>query len=173
MSSTERVRKARLQLAERVLESLYGGDLDEGLKRKLMGGALAAGMAAGAIGGGVKPDVTKAPTAVEAPSNKYNIPPLAVRQAQIAKRKADSKAKTDARMKDLLGTPNQMRNSAIEVPRTGDQPEDSSIQHPTSPRGNNTPFHKTLRANRSRADFWEQPKLKNFDPTTGKFPKKT
>ena len=169
MSITERVRKARLQLAERVLESLYDGDLDEGFKSALMKGGLAAGLAAGAMGGGVKPDVTKEPTAVEAPSNKYKIPPLAVRQAQIAKRKAAR----DARMKDLLGTPEDMRNSAIKVPRTGDQPEDSAIQHPTSPRGSNTPYNNTLRSKRNRADYFMQPALRNFDFKTGKLPKKT
>tara|TARA_R110002096_G_scaffold243837_1_gene436028 strand:+ start:147 stop:665 length:519 start_codon:yes stop_codon:yes gene_type:complete len=172
MSITERVRKARLQLAERVLESLYDGDLDEGFKSALMKGGLAAGLAAGAMGGGVKPDVTKEPTAVEAPSKQQNYF-LAARQANIAKRKAASKAARDARMKDLLGTPEDMRNSAIKVPRTGDQPEDSAIQHPTSPRGSNTPYNNTLRSKRNRADYFMQPALRNFDFKTGKLPKKT
>jgi|SaaInlV_165m_DNA_1040744.scaffolds.fasta_scaffold12170_2 hypothetical protein len=134
---SKNVRRAREQLAIKVLESLSGSDLDEGLKRKLMGGALAAGMAAGALGGGgVRPDVSKAPTAVEAPSKGYNIPSLEVRRAQIAKRKgkdmfasalakiAKRKERENKKMKDLLGTPNQMRNSAIETPSTGNQPED-------------------------------------------------
>ena len=157
--------EARLELAQRVLQSLYDHDLDEGLRSALMKGGLAAGLAAGALGGGVKPEPPKA-------TSKYKIASLEDRQAAIAKKKQAAKDKKAAFIKTLKPVKPTFRGDTGEgdLPR-GTQPEDMGGTGETRKARN---FKKSLQYNiRGGRGLESNPKLKGYDLTTGKFSRRT
>tara|TARA_Y100001973_G_C5069374_1_gene266752 strand:+ start:170 stop:733 length:564 start_codon:yes stop_codon:yes gene_type:complete len=175
---TSKLKTARLQLAQKVLESLYGDDLDEGLKSALMKGGLAAGLAAGALGGGAKTAPPKAtPTA-----------------ASIAKsfKKSDERLKKSGmsldaalkRFKDLekeqtkdhlkkMGRSDPMKpryrgdTGEGDLPK-GTQPEDKHGGVTGSRKTKTRKYQDTVRGRYTRQDMFTDPRFRNFDLTQGK-----
>ena len=89
MTRNIRLENARIELTARVYEALQDGNLDEGLRSALMKGALATGLAAGALGGGAKfagkaPQAPQAVTQKQAPVKKTKEP--SAHQAAIMKK---------------------------------------------------------------------------------------